>query len=468
MSDYGVVSKITASTLSIVRQDSLIKFDNEYTWYSDKIKQVNLGRASSSRITPSSIRQCIDATLQTTLCIIGKKDNASTMEEANDGTVQKWVEEQLSLAPEDLTERVRSAIDSVCCQVNKQGPSGSALYFVVNIVSALDRNNASEIIKDKEACKGLIVRMINKLKPPELRERMKKAREYWKSDNKADISYFEQTLSSNAVQVNKGEMIRARISKRGQKRSLGSSTADVSPVNKKKKGNDFKEKKSGNGKRTNKDTWKLGCLNKEHCQGIHRIMDCPITTEDRKKELLNEARENKKRKGNGKKFSKISVTPTIVASVSDDRYDVILGGKVSTVALGDTGSDENVIDCELFEKLKLEGCPMKIEQFQTMMPMKCAITTANQVEYNASKRLTISITIILPGSNLPLRVHRVPFMVVNQKMEESIMGRSFLKKIGFDLHDHLLRTQYKTNGKQFDELNSEDIKFAALSYRGMR
>ena len=218
MSDYGVVTTLTPPTLSNVRQDSLIKFDNEYIRYLDKIKQLNQGRAEDNQIVPSSIRQCIDGTLLNTLCIIGKIEDAESMEEVTDASVKKWFDEHLSLAPEDITERVRSAIDSVAYEVNKKDPSGAALDFVVNIVSALDRNNASEIVKDKESCKGLITRIINKIEPPELKERMKEAKEYRTSEEKSDISYFQQCLSTNAVQVNKGELIRARLNKLGMKR----------------------------------------------------------------------------------------------------------------------------------------------------------------------------------------------------------------------------------------------------------
>ena len=52
-------------------------------------------------------------------------------------------------------------------------------------------------------------------------------------------------------------------------------------------------------------------------------------------------------------------------------------------------------------------------------------------------------------------------------MEETILGRSFLKKIGFDLHENLPRSYKHINGKFFDSINTRDIKMSAATYSGL-
>ena len=466
MSDYGVVSTINPPTLLNVRQDTLIKFDNDYTKYVDKIRQVNQGRPTNNKIVPSSIRQCLDGTLLNTLCIIGKIEDAETMEDATDDAVEKWFRKHLSLAPEDLTERVRAALDSVQYFANPQDPGGSATDFIVDIVSALDRNNASEIVKDKESCKGLISRMINKLEPAELKERMREAKEIWSSAQKSDINFFEECLRKNAVQVNKGELVRARMNRRGQKRGNTSKISGKDSKAQKSTGSFEGNTQSKKEKKRNDATWKLPCLNK-HCNEIHRVRYCPKTSDEQKKKLLEEYRANKKKR-NGKTIGKLVCTSVVRSNPENDRFDILLHNSINAVAVGDTGSDVNAMDSRLLQTLQETNHTLPIKVLEKPISLNCAINTGKDIPFTASKRVEISITIFLPGSKLPLRVHKVPFIVVDQKMDETIIGRPFLKRIGFNLHDHLIRSQCRIDGKNFEDIDTEEVKLAALSYRGLQ
>lgn len=466
MSDYGVVSTINPPTLTNVRQDTLIKFDNDYTKYLEKVRQVNETTSNSNKIAASSIRHCLDATLLNTLCIIGKIEDAETMEEATDDAVEKWFKKHLSLAPEDMTERVRAALDSVRYQVNPQDPSGSAADFVVDIVSALDRNNASEIVKDKDSCKGLISRMINKLEPAELKTRMKEARQIWSGAQKSDIIFFEECLCKNAVQVNKGEVTRARMNKRGQKRNNNGSSSGREQKAPRSSGPSEGNTVAKKDKKRTDATWKLPCLNRQ-CNEIHRVRDCPKTSEEQKKKLLDEYRANKKKR-QGKTVGKLVTTPSVLANPEKDRYDILLHNTIKAVAVGDTGSDVNAIDARLYQMVQGSNHALRTSVLERPLSLNCAINTSKDVQFTASKRIEISITIMLPGSKLPLRVHKVPFLIVDQNMDEAIIGRPFLKRIGFDLHDHLIRSQCRINGKNFEDIDTEEIKLAALSYRGLQ
>ena len=111
--------------------------------------------------------------------------------------------------------------------MDKNDPSGAALSFTVNVVAPLDRYNASEVVRDKEASKGLVTKMIQKLEPLELRERIRESRECWSAERKADISFFQSKVRAIAVQVSQGELARARINGRRKKRNK--SEADYQP-----------------------------------------------------------------------------------------------------------------------------------------------------------------------------------------------------------------------------------------------
>ena len=63
----------------------------------------------------------------------------------------------------------------------------------------------------------------------------------------------------------------------------------------------------------------------------------------------------------------------------------------------------------------------------------------NPDKYSASKKVSLMVTIILPRTQLPVRIRNVPFSVMDQELEETIIDRPFLKCIGFDLERHLER-----------------------------
>lgn len=182
MSSIGLVATIKPPVLDDVRQAALIKFETKYSQYLKDVAEVNRNRDASRAITPASIRQCMDAEVLNSLCIIGKIDQATTLDDATDENVKKWFDERLETAPEDIVERIRSALDSVEYCADKSDPEGAALHFTVKVVAALDRNNASEIVRDPVVCKGLILKMIEKLHPPELKERLREAQQCWTAE----------------------------------------------------------------------------------------------------------------------------------------------------------------------------------------------------------------------------------------------------------------------------------------------
>lgn len=190
MSTYGIVSALVAPTLKDVTQPDLIEFEIEYTAYKEKVADINRSRDTTRRISPASIRQCLDPVLLQGLCLLGQIEGADSASQATDAKVRAWFDARLATAPEDMTERVRSALGSVNYEINKQDPGGAVLSFIGKVVSALDKNNASEVIQDKDTCKSLIWKLMNKLEPPELKERIRDARDCWTGDQKSSLSFF--------------------------------------------------------------------------------------------------------------------------------------------------------------------------------------------------------------------------------------------------------------------------------------
>lgn len=247
MSSYGVVSALVAPQLKDVTKPDLIKFEIECTAYKEKVADINRSRDTVRRISPTSIRQCLNPVLLQSLCLLGQIEGAATASQATDAKVKAWFDARLVTAPEELTERVPSVLDSVKFECNKRDPSDEALSFIVKVVSALDESNASEVIQDKETCTFLIWKLISKLERPELRERIRDARDCWTSEEKSSLSFFQSRVRTIAVEVAQGGIARHRLNKQGNKRNRTPDKRDDKKKNPPKKSGTGFSKGKGQG-----------------------------------------------------------------------------------------------------------------------------------------------------------------------------------------------------------------------------
>lgn len=488
MSSFGVLNTIRAPQLTSITQPNLIRFEVEYAAYKEQVTDINRTRSASNQILPAPIRQYLKPELLHSLCILGVIEDASTMEEASDGNVQKWFDSRLSESTRDAAERVRTAVDSVPFRQCREDPGGAVMEYVVNVITALDKANASDAVSDGEKTKNIIHKMIAKLQPPELRVRMSDEKAYWSSAEKSSVQHFMQRASTLAVDVNNGEIARAKLTKKDNQGGRNATPSFNKGETGKKAGNNPAGNKNGNdkGKKRkhadhvdkenprnndgNKD-WDKPCLNPD-CDEIHRISDCKKTSKKRRIELLDEYFRKIRSQKSAKSVSKKKQTSTErFADAENGRYDIIIEGKVSSVALGDYGADFSAIPLSLVERVCLPEPKVNLKPMKKKMHLSTAIKSkpdAN-IEFTASSTVELGVTINLPGSNLPVRIRGVTFLVVDQDMSEVLLGRPFLKAIGFDLNYHLQQVGKFVDGKHIAELETNCLKqkLASCTYKGM-
>lgn len=398
MSSYGVVSTANAPVLKRVTKADLISFDTDYEAYKEKISDVNRNRDASRQIDPASIRQCMEPTLLHSLCILGQIDNATELSQATDAAVKKWFEDRLATNPEDLTERVRSALDSVKYKVDNTDPSGAALTFIIDVVTALDKNNASEVIKDKDPCKSLISKLVSKLEPAELRERIWDARGCWTGVQRSDLSLFQSRVSV-AVEVAQGEMARNRIQRRGKKRDRPEGPDKRPGKNKNPeyiKGQPSSSKPGkktptdGKGQSVKSSTWDTPCLNPD-CPEIHPLSQCKNTNEERKTDLFEQYRAETRKKVAHGKMNALKIKDEMLPSAPDEssgRYRVLLEENVPTVALGDYGADESAIPRQIFDDLVKREIDLLVTTVNPAYELTTAISGSSEspVIFTASRK----------------------------------------------------------------------------------
>ena len=92
---------------------------------------------------------------------------------------------------------------------------------------------------------------------------------------------------------------------------------------------------------------------------------------------------------------------------------------------------------------------------------------SDQTKFTSSAKVRLAFTISLLGSNIPVRVRGVEYINVNYEMDEILLGRPFLNRIGFDLSEHLRRVHPFIHEKHVDEIDRNKIKLAAAKYMGL-
>ena len=145
---------------------------------------------------------------------MGEIQDADKIEDATLEAVKAWFDTASGVALKDLSERIDSALQSVTYKANTEDPSGVVTNFLVNVMTALDQNNASEVLNDADLAKHFIDRMVNKTKDPIIQERIKMRRRGWIKNQLSNIKLFKNEAAALAVDISLTEAARQRVKPR--------------------------------------------------------------------------------------------------------------------------------------------------------------------------------------------------------------------------------------------------------------
>ena len=472
-SNYGVIGFVKPPTLTAVTKAALVKFKEEFDVYKEKCADVNKSRSSDSRIVVASIRDCVDGQLLSALVKMHKIPDATTVEQATPKRVDKWFNSALNFAPQDLTERIDAVLSSVKYTKICGDPAGSALTFCVDVMKSVSTNVAEDVWDDPDHAAKFIDRLVEKLgnSCKVLRERMKMRREGWTKKERGDFSKFECALSSLAIEVHQNEVALKRSNKSSDP-GLYSSRPSSIPATKTRPETQKEKKGEKISKKRKKDSsaWTEACLNPE-CNGIHMLRNCPNTSPEKKKEILKKRWEEKKKRKAEEKHKKAksvrssdNISRTSLAD--NGRFEIIFNDSIRDIALGDYGSDFNALSKSTFSLVQKSKPNILFEKFKSPVELVGAFKTENE-KFTSSMTATLNITLILPGSKIRVRIRGVKFFIVDQEMDETLLSRSLLQSMGFNLREHLERVHSMIDGKHVDELDPTTIKAATFKYAGL-
>lgn len=126
----------------------------------------------------------------------------------------------------------------------------------------------------------------------------------------------------------------------------------------------------------------------------------------------------------------------------------------------------NAITAATFEKVK-DALPSMESQFLKKPLQLVGSFKTDKDTFSASAKFKLTMTTYLPSANVPVLVRDVEFVIVDEEMDLMLLGRPFLKAIGFHLKDHLLRVHSVLHYNNLAKIYKEQLKFAAATYKGL-
>ena len=125
-------------------------------------------------------------------------------------------------------------------------------------------------------------------------------------------------------------------------------------------------------------------------------------------------------------------------------YKASLPGGVMAPARGDTGADSTAVPWTLLRKMKCTKTPVEVKKLPEPCILKPALNLPKHLPFTASARAKLDILLELPCG--PLLLRNTPCLVVDQEMEEILLGRPLLRSLGLDL-DSLLTKLVRDGGE---------------------
>lgn len=136
--------------------------------------------------------------------------------------------------------------------------------------------------------------------------------------------------------------------------------------------------------------------------------------------------------------SEVRSTQACSPNLEEGSFTVLLENCTEVTALGDCSSVPSEISSQTRDKLQTDVPSIKCRTFSKAMKQDTEIGgAAVNILFTASRDLTLSIKIFLTASQLPVRIRGVRFLIIDQAMNEDLLGRPLLKTLKFYLRHHM-------------------------------
>lgn len=194
------------------------------------------------------------------------------------------------------------------------------------------------------------------------------------------------------------------------------------------------EKEAPSGSKRKRGGKRFSCWHEKSlnpsCNEVHPIAGCKPISTDLKKKLLEEYHLQKRRKLNGVKTTESG----------DARYKVTINDSVSEIELGDSGSHVSTIPRRVLDAKPEAGTTRQRTHFEQTKQLQSAVKSSKKVPSTASMQVRVNFLLVSRAGGL-LHLRNFDFWVINEDLDEIILGRPLLYFIRFDLDLHLTKVR---------------------------
>jgi hypothetical protein len=198
------------------------------------------------------------------------------------------------------------------------------------------------------------------------------------------------------------------------------------------------------------------CLNTKKCAGEkHYLSDFPLTAKDEAIVLLSEYK--KKRDADKKKANFKTLGNNRATSENTDGQTAYLSAEnlgVKVTVLADTGSDYSALPRSAVEDARKRGFSLKVEVLPEPIMLNMAIRGEGDKQKCSAKEMLMSAMKITTPSG-PLCVRGVRQIIVEEYMDDPLIGRPVLDEMGFVTSQHLNSVRDKFHLHDFSHIDEE-------------
>jgi RNase H-like domain found in reverse transcriptase/Reverse transcriptase (RNA-dependent DNA polymerase)/Integrase core domain/Integrase zinc binding domain len=377
-----------------------------------------------------------------------------------DDVLNTWLEKHWAIKKDSLSASQVQSIISKSLRINMaEGDREQRIIMLfADYRSLLRLHGMAWLVNDNT--KVAVTHIVDALKPSTLSKRVKDDLNFGHAHLNGDFLLFMQHCIVRAEQYAEHEEPASQS--HNPTRTPEATTKSTSPGATKTKpisGHTV----VGTATKSSKEKSAPDCLNPD-CSLKHMLKDCDYTPKLRKDELFAQLAERRKTNGEQRMTRRDTFSASVTSSAPSStetiagatgakaarlggdtpagRVMVTLESVLHTIALPDSGADSNVIPRSIIRQLEALGTFVPIRSLQKPVQIQLALHGPGcTAQVTQQAQLTMDLLLVAG----PLRLRRCNWLIVEQEMDEVLIGRPLLEALGLNACEHLasVRDEYQ-------------------------
>ena len=454
-------------TLEDMTQASCIEYSQRRVQYKSLIADLNVGRTQGNKYKvpahASSVRPLLLGAL---LAMLVFGPNITSRDQVTDPIFEVWLNERIRGEVENRPERLNRVLSRLYMKVIHGDAYGTAFGFCAKVREALTKNGLSEFLET--SAKSICSKLLDKLSPAIVKEKMELRYELFTKDEKEDYSAFERALL---------EICRSTVSVWPVKKSKNDLNKEDERRRRKRRNPDTDKTEAGDDDGTPEKRVKKkkanppACLNPK-CKENHWLSACKNTSKEEKSKLFKQYAESKAAKKVGSPSGNVNSVPvsgnsTISADPRRGLFDSTvrclgpdgsLKCELRCISTADTGSVTTLAGSNLLEKLKEKASgDLNVHTFATPRTFNVVINEQKGQNIVVHAPQCITTQLILELRSGPLVLDNVNLLITTEAVDGIILGRDVLvDSMGLDI-DSIFAAVCRKNLSKVDCSNKPDV-----------